>query len=247
MLWHAHPSDADLDRVTGLPQVAHASSARKRRNQKRKTTKSTIACSLAIVTPAISWSASGAQPPDARSARARSRRRPASAAARAGARAARRGRTPRTRRRRAHRTASRRGTFWTSGHHISEAGREVARVLDVDQPRLMLERGVVDRRHVPREVVREPHRQRDRGVDERRARRAGARARAPSRVETPSTAKSGAHSARITFCSRCARQQVVQAEVVQRRPERDGQQHHRSRRSRRSVAREAPNRPTANR
>src|SRR5438876_5574654 len=38
------------------------------------------------------------------------------------------------------------------------SGREVARVLEMEQRALMTERGVVHRRHVPEEVAREPER-----------------------------------------------------------------------------------------
>ena len=50
-------------RGAGRRRLAQSpSSARNRRNQNRKTTKSTIACSAAIVTPASCWSSSGVRP-----------------------------------------------------------------------------------------------------------------------------------------------------------------------------------------
>ena len=107
-------------------------------------------------------------------------------------------------------------------------------MLDVDQPRLMLERGVVDRRHVPDVVVDEPERQCDGGWTISRQ----ARARAERLRHRPGDAEHREQRRPLGedhVLQEVRRQQVVQAEVMQRRPERDREQRHR-----RGEARDAP-------
>ena len=136
-------------------------------------------------------------------ARRRRSRRPASAAARAAGRAVRRTRTPRTRTRRARprrggaaRPARAATTSAGRSRSSTRARRGSARP-DVAVPR---------RRRTAR--ARRSSRRARSGAQPRgsvRTRHARQRASAAAiEAETPSTAKSGAHSARITFCSRCA-------------------------------------------
>jgi len=108
-----------------------------------------------------------------------------------------------------------------------QAGAEVARVLDVDQPRLMLERVVVDRRRVPGEVVGEPDRQRNGGMDRDAPAletRRGSRHRGRDAEHREERRPLGEDH----VLQQVRGQQVVQAELVKRRPERDREQHHRA-------------------
>ena len=108
-----------------------------------------------------------------------------------------------------------------------EAGAEVARVLDVDEPRLVLERVVVDRRDVPGEVVGEPDRQRDGGVD-RDAPASESRRRRGHRGRDAEHGEERRPLGEDHVLQQVRGEQVVEAEVVERRPERDREQHHRA-------------------
>ena len=88
----------------------------------------------------------------------------------------------------------------------------------MDQPRLVSQSCVVDRRHVPDEVVREPDRQRESGVR-----------RDPPEVEPRESLRHRSRHAEDCqerrplredhVLQQVRRQQVVQTEVVDRRPE----------------------------
>jgi hypothetical protein len=202
MLWHNHWSQPDR-----RPDLKAASSSALFGEEAPEPVEEDdeqhdLPARSAIVTPAISWSASGLSPQMRRETCARRTGTRASAAARAAGRAARRTRTREGVRRaraggeaaaaRSGRAATRRGSRCRSSRRARCGSATPGG-----------ERRVVDGRHVPGEVVAEPDRQRDGGCTRSRhgRKRASACAIAP---EMPSTARSGAHSARITFCSRCA-------------------------------------------
>ncbi len=118
------------------------------------------------------------------------------------------------------------------------ARREVARVLEVEQPALLAQCRLVDVRHVPEEVVREPQRQRHRR-QRQQAPQPEPRERAGHRSGHAEHREQRRPLGEDHVLQKVCGQQVVEAEVVQRRPERD-----REKQQRRRVTRDLATRRT---